>query len=129
MENTTSNPTPETPPGSAPCRGSDTWFSYDPGNGFEWHATEVQAKDAAENALGYYRDEAVEGWDEEVDQVCWGRIIGQVQETSRIKKPPKEQIDEDGYDEEGHNWSQFDEIVDYALCPNAPTHRPEATNG
>lgn len=41
-----------------------------------------------------------------------------VEEKWRKQKPPASDIDEDGYDEEGNNWSEFDELVDYHLCPN-----------
>jgi hypothetical protein len=51
------------------------WFSYDPNcNGFMFHATEAEAKEAAEDALEFERDEADEGWSEEVDRICWGKV-------------------------------------------------------
>lgn len=96
----------------------DMWFSYDPGDGYETHDTEAEARERAEKALQYERDEAGDGWNEEVTQIAWGKVIQRVEEKWRKHKPPPDQIDEDGYDEEGNNWSQFDELVEYHLCPN-----------
>ena len=50
------------------------FFSYDPDDGFELHATEEDAKTRAQNAIDMYRDDAAEGWAEEVDGVCWGEL-------------------------------------------------------
>lgn len=68
---------PTTPEQSGPavasCDGlGHSWFSYDPGDGFEIHATEAEARSRAEKVLEFYRGEAAEGWDEEVVGVCWG---------------------------------------------------------
>jgi len=50
------------------------YFMYDPESGFETYATEQEAKDAAADAINYYRGEACDGWPDEVEQVCWGEI-------------------------------------------------------
>jgi hypothetical protein len=52
------------------------YFSYDPECGLETHNTLDEAKDAAEGALAYYREEAGDGWPEEVENVCYGEIKG-----------------------------------------------------
>jgi hypothetical protein len=98
---------------------SETWFSYDPGDGFETHDTESAARERAEKALDYYKDDAPsDGWSEEVTQVCWGKVSQQVQETMRKRRPPAAELDESGCDKDGTPWAEWDEIVDYALCPN-----------
>lgn len=50
------------------------FFSYDPDDGFELHATEDEAKARAQAAIDLYRDDAADGWPEEVDGVCWGAL-------------------------------------------------------
>jgi len=50
------------------------YFSYDSDSGFEIHETEEEAIKSANDAIDYYRDNASEGWSEEVDTVCWGEI-------------------------------------------------------
>ncbi len=50
------------------------FFSYDPEDGFKLHATEDEAKERAQNAIDLYRDDAAEGWAEEVEDVCWGNV-------------------------------------------------------
>lgn len=51
------------------------YFSYDPNSdGLQFHATEDEAKKAAEDILDYERDEASEGWGDYIDQICWGEL-------------------------------------------------------
>ena len=50
------------------------FFSYDPEAGFQLHSTEDKAKTRAQNAIDLYRDDAAEGWAEEVEGVCWGEL-------------------------------------------------------
>lgn len=50
------------------------YFSYCPDGGFETHRTELQAKTSAEESLSYFRENACDGWSEEVDGICWGKI-------------------------------------------------------
>jgi hypothetical protein len=92
------------------------WFAYDPGDGFEEYATEAEARAAAEKALGYYRDAAPdEGWSDEVTDVCYGKITGWTVETMRKSKPPAEELDEDGMDEDDTYWGEWDVVCDYGL--------------
>ncbi len=53
---------------------SGKFFSYCPDAGFDTFETEGEAKAAANTSIDYYRDNADEGWDEEVAQVCWGEV-------------------------------------------------------
>lgn len=101
------------------------WFSYSPCSGFDFHDTAAEARDHAQKDLDYFRDEAGDGWDEEVESVCWGEIkqsVGVLWEKSR---PPKEQLDECGRDKDGRDWREFDVIKDYALFPKLDEATPE----
>ena len=86
------------------------FFSYDHENGPEFHSTAKEAKKRADEALDNDREYAYEGWAEEVEQICWGKILGQVVETERRPVKP-----EDGL-------CGFDEYVDYQL---SDTHAVE----
>lgn len=79
------------------------WFSYDPEDGFERHATEARA--TAERTLDMERDNAGDGWSECVEEICYGRVCGEVRQTSRTPA------------DEG---SEFDEMVDYGLVGVEP---------
>lgn len=59
------------------------YFSYDPtdgGYGFELHDTAKEAKERAQKCLSDFFDK---GWDDvpddEVEDICWGQIKGEVQ--------------------------------------------------
>jgi len=62
------------------------YFSYDPnGDGYLEHTTEEEAKKFAQAALDYERSEALnEGWDENVKNICWGKILGRTFEKEQI---------------------------------------------
>lgn len=82
------------------------YFSYDPnGNGFELHKTGEEAKKVADDALGYERGEASEGWDDNVDQICWGELKQRV-----VMTESRPRTDEDVYVS-----SDIDMIVNYRL--------------
>jgi len=60
------------------------YFSYDPnGDGFQTHETSEEAKKVAEDALENEREEAIEEWNEEVTEICWGEIKQHIAETNR----------------------------------------------
>jgi len=81
------------------------YFSYDPNQfGMEFHKEESDARDRANEALGFERDDSSCGWSETVTEICWGEVNEIVVEKSRKKVP------------EGHYLEGlFDEIVDYDL--------------
>ena len=88
----------------------DLFFSYDPEDGISFHATEDEARSEAEGALEAERDNAADsdlGWNEQVSEICWGVVLGDVVQTKC------EQV-EDG------------EIWDFALKPIAPADLPPA---
>lgn len=48
------------------------YFSYDPNDiGFELHETAEQAKARASECIRDYLDD---GWDDAVEEVCWGEV-------------------------------------------------------
>lgn len=78
------------------------YFSVDLEGGINRHETADDAKGACEEQLDHARDEAVEGWPEETDELCWGVVIEDAHVVSRKRAP------------EG---SEFEDIVEYALRP------------
>lgn len=51
------------------------YFVYSADNGFETFATAAEAEAVAEDIINQYREDAYEdGWDEDVESVCWGKI-------------------------------------------------------
>lgn len=87
---------------------SAAWFSYDPhGDGMEFHPTAEDAKKCADAALEMERTWADDGWNDDVGDICWGRIYERTVETER--RPVT--------DDDAVNRASVDEFVDYALCP------------
>ncbi|HHG6962968.1 TPA: hypothetical protein ACPXRM_001726 [Klebsiella pneumoniae] len=87
-----------------------SYFSYGSEHGFEWHKTENEAIEAAESAIDDYRGDACDGWNEEVDSICWGIIM---QSSTMVGERPR--TEEDRCD------SAIDTICDYALLPAIDT--------
>ena len=50
------------------------YFSYGPEGDVNIHETKAEAIKFAEVALDYYRDFADDGWNEDVNNICWGEI-------------------------------------------------------
>ena len=51
------------------------YFVYSPDNGFETFDTAAEAEAVAEDLISAYREDAYEdGWDEDVESVCWGEV-------------------------------------------------------
>lgn len=63
-----------------------------------------QAIDHAEENLDYERDNAGDGWSEEIHQIHYGKILGGVFETMRR-------------DRKEHEPEEWNEVVDYAIKP------------
>lgn len=63
------------------------WFSFD-GIDFATHDTELQARQAAEEAMEQWQDDADDGWDECSTKVCYGRV------THAVRVEPIEITDE-----------------------------------
>jgi hypothetical protein len=89
------------------------FFAYDDNVGFELYDTAGEAKKSAQESLVELRAEADVGWDEAVEIICWGVVLG----TTREIELPQE-----GYD--GRNGvAGMDRYVDYVLHDVAP--KPE----
>ena len=80
------------------------YFSYDPDSCVDAHESADDARKCAEETVAYYRDNAGDGWSEHVENVCWGVILSEVEETER-----RPRTDEDGCNPE------CDFVVDYDL--------------
>lgn len=84
---------------------------FDPEDGPEWFETADAAKAHAETILEAERDKSVDGWNEEVTEICWGEFVclGEVVRTKCEKA------------EEG---SEFDEWWDFEL-KSTPSQQSE----
>lgn len=52
------------------------YFVYSPDAGFETFDTAAEAEAVAEDLISGYREDAYEdGWDEDVEGVCWGEVV------------------------------------------------------
>lgn len=102
--------TDEPAPVEQVARETGLYFCYD-GHSFDTYPTLAEAKQNAEEALQYFADDAGDGWDELVEQVCYGMVTGEVFEAERRPR----NSDDYGVD------SGIDLIVDYQLrdIPNA----------
>lgn len=102
------------------------WFSFDrPLHEFELHATEAEARAAAENALVYYRDcAAQEGWPEDDICVGYGKLTGL---PIRVDVKTREEWEKE-HDPEDDPFpsADFDEVYDLWLGP-VPTEAEPKT--
>ena len=55
------------------------YFAYDDGDYCEYDTAE-EARNAAEKCIDSYRDQAFDGWAEDVANVCWGVVLGRAVE-------------------------------------------------
>ncbi|WP_174874210.1 hypothetical protein [Vogesella oryzae] len=92
------------------------FFAYDDETGFDLFDTAEEAKKAAQDSIDEYRHEAGEGWPEEVENVCWGVVLGATKEAPLV-------------DSEGNStdWAG-DKYVDYVLadCQQPASAQPVA---
>lgn len=88
----------------------DKYFMYDVDAGFETFSTEEDAKAAAEESIDTYRKAAVdEGWNEDVDSVCWGKV--------------SESAEQFGMGEKIRFDGELVEAVDYKLTSNGSSSK------
>jgi len=91
------------------------WFAYDPNDNPEFFATEEEAANRAREMLAWYADVAMsDGWDEDVEFVCYGKVTHAAMRINEIT--PVGEIDEDGIDEDGVYWESGIEFkCDYEI--------------
>lgn len=94
-----------------------SYFAYDPDAGFEQFNTEAEAMDFAQVAIDAYREVAGDGWDEDVENVCWGVVHGTTQQVA---------VDEDYDGRHGLGEVMF---VDYILTGPAPAQVEQQAPG
>lgn len=106
------------------------FFSYSE-DGAEFHDTAEQAKAEVERRLNDYRDDAPEGWAEEVELLCWGEVKGRVEVTARRERCPDADCNGECGDDVHHSRS-YDVEVDYELVgldKELPALRAEVAEG
>jgi len=91
--------------GSSNC--SPVWFAVDPNDMVKTFDNPEAAREYAESALEFERDNAGDGWSEEVTNIMWGLVVESCEETYRRPR-------EDGDVMIG---SHIKEIADYDLVP------------
>lgn len=102
------------------------FFSYCPEDGFELHETAEEAKKRASKQLdleAFYA--ADDGWHEDVETICWGHVAEIATQTDREERP--DDLDEDGYSQDGSSWDDHEYRCNYQLMsPKATTKSIEA---
>ena len=90
------------------------YFSFDRFEGeYDFHETEKEAKESAENYLQTWRDEATDdGWPEDMENyIGYGKLFGISKETYRHDK---KDFTEEEWEDKGYS-SDFDFVVDYEI--------------
>ena len=91
------------------------YFVYDPeGDGFSYFATEVERDVYASDCIQHYLDDC---WSEEVVNVVAGVLTHTTAKCDVVKRPPDSELNEDGEDEDGYHWSDYEERCNYKLTP------------
>lgn len=65
------------------------FFSIDGCGDVELHDDEIDAYDAAEASIQEERDQAGDGWSEDVTRIMFGKVLGTAQETSNVAVDPE----------------------------------------
>lgn len=72
---------------------TDRYYSYSPTLGHSTHRTAAAARAEAEAALDLYRDCAEDGWNSDVEEVCWGEIRQAVRKGTETPAEPGSHLD------------------------------------
>ncbi len=64
----------------------EKWFAYHSEEGFQRFETADEAREVAHAWLDAERDEAVDEWRDDVDEICWGEIHQQVEEIVKQRR-------------------------------------------
>jgi hypothetical protein len=96
------------------------YFLFDPNKDMEFFDNVEERDKAAADCITEYLDG--DGWGEGVDGIFVGAVTG-TSKAFNVRKRPDE-LDEDGCDHEGINWSNtdFTELCDYRIEPVDPQH-------
>ncbi|MEI7673423.1 MAG: hypothetical protein ACOYOS_21870 [Syntrophales bacterium] len=91
------------------------FFLFDPeGDGTIFFRSESDRDTRAKEAIDEYKSDG-EGWAEDVKFVCTGAVTHVMTKVNITKRPPPEEIDEDGHDDEGNWWGDWEEMCNYEL--------------
>lgn len=64
---------------NAALKAGATYFAYSPEYGFDYFKDKQSAIDTAQDEIDAYREDAFDGWSEDVRHVSWGIVIQQAQ--------------------------------------------------
>lgn len=64
---------------NAALKSGATFFAYSPEYGFDYFKDQQSAVDTAQEEIDAYREDADDGWSEDVQRVSWGVVIQQAQ--------------------------------------------------
>lgn len=64
---------------NAALKDGVTYFAYSPEYGFDYFANKQAAIDTAQEEIDAYREDADDGWSEDVQRVSWGIVMQQAQ--------------------------------------------------
>ncbi|WP_198319033.1 hypothetical protein [Azotobacter chroococcum] len=92
------------------------FFIYDHCNGdFTYYRTPEERDAASDAVIQQYLDD---GWDEDVELVVAGEVTAVATKVNVIERPPEDQIDDEGMDEDGRFWGEeHDYCCNYELLP------------
>jgi len=93
------------------------YFIYDPaGNGFETFATLSEQAIASKEIIASYLENNNE-WPEEVEDIVSGTIDQKATKCEVKNRPSKSELDEEGFDEDGQDWSgDFSYVCNYKMA-------------
>jgi len=83
----------------------ERYFCYDPEVGFESFETEDACQKYANDCIQEHLDDR---WDENVEHIVTGIITKQATMCDVKPRPPQSEIDENGCDADGNDWSDCD---------------------
>lgn len=92
------------------------FFIFDAMDGYFIYFKTAEDRDKASDGIiqGYLDD----GWDEMVEQVVAGEITHTCAKIDIVVRPPEDEIDEDGHDQDGNYWGEeWDCKCNYTLAP------------
>jgi hypothetical protein len=92
------------------------FFLFDPeGEGMTFFKTPGERDAYAKVSIQEYCA-PYEGWNEDVESICTGVVTNAVKKTDVVKRPPPEEIDEEGIDTQGNWWdADWSEMCNYEL--------------